>query len=172
VVHEERIEVGRADEIMTLDHVLPAVLREPVPGKAQLRACEDRQLQTSPVAAKTAAQAPGLAAIDQVCRLSDKARCDPPNKTFQGLPPLQKPGRSGKIKSQRSCKLCASRRGQLPLSCSFHFIGLPLTAVFRDQLVCLLAALAPALAGFDAQHIELAFDVSENELAARHLERG
>src|SRR5262249_28644009 len=61
------------------------------PGKAQLRAREDRQLQTSPAAAKTAAQAAGLAAIDQVCRLSDKARCDPPNKTYQGLPPLAVP---------------------------------------------------------------------------------
>src|SRR5262249_12828607 len=30
VVHEERIGVGRANEIMTLDHVLPAVQREPV----------------------------------------------------------------------------------------------------------------------------------------------
>src|SRR5262245_38360621 len=30
-------------------------------------------------------------AIDQVCRLSDKARCDPPNKTYQGLPPLPVP---------------------------------------------------------------------------------
>src|SRR5262249_11951671 len=60
-------------------------------GKSSLRACEDRQLQTSPVAAKTAAHAAGLAAIDQVCRLSDKARCDPPNKTFQDLPPSQKP---------------------------------------------------------------------------------
>src|SRR5262249_14294184 len=61
------------------------------PGKAQLRAREDRQLQTSPAAAKTVAQAAGLAAIDQVCRLSDKARCDPPNKTYQGLPPLPVP---------------------------------------------------------------------------------
>src|SRR5262249_54548743 len=72
----------------------------------------------------------------------------------------------------RSCKLCASRRGQSPLSCSFHFIGLPLTAVFRDQPVRLIAALAPALAAFDAPHSELAFDVAENELAARHWERG
>ena len=30
MVHEERIGVGRANEIMTLDHVLPAVQREPV----------------------------------------------------------------------------------------------------------------------------------------------
>jgi hypothetical protein len=30
MVHEERIGVGRAYEIMTLDHVLPAVQREPV----------------------------------------------------------------------------------------------------------------------------------------------
>src|SRR5262249_26160385 len=59
------------------------------PGKAQLRAREDRQLQTSPAAAKTAAHAAGLAAIDQVCRLFDKARCDPPNKTYQGLPPCR-----------------------------------------------------------------------------------
>src|SRR5262249_45527866 len=91
MVHEERIGVGRAYEIMTLDHVLPAVHGEPVPGKARLRAREDRQLQTSPAAAKTAAQAAGLAAIDQVCRLSAKARCDPPNKTCQGLPPLPVP---------------------------------------------------------------------------------
>src|SRR5262249_44264308 len=33
-----------------------------------------------------AARAPGLAAIDQVRGLSDKARCDPPNKTFRDLP--------------------------------------------------------------------------------------
>src|SRR5262245_66310304 len=33
-----------------------------------------------------AAQAPDLAAIDQVRGLSDKARCDPPNKTFRDLP--------------------------------------------------------------------------------------
>src|SRR5262249_26425140 len=69
----------------------PASRSRARPEKAQLRAREDRQLQTSPAAAKMAAQAPGLAAIDQVSRLSDKARCDPPNKTFQGLPPLQKP---------------------------------------------------------------------------------
>ena len=30
MVHEEHIGVGRANEIMTLDHVLPAVRREPV----------------------------------------------------------------------------------------------------------------------------------------------
>jgi hypothetical protein len=30
MVHEERIRVGRANEIMPLDHVLPAVQREPV----------------------------------------------------------------------------------------------------------------------------------------------
>jgi hypothetical protein len=39
----------------------------------------------------------------------------------------------------------------------------PLTAVFRNQLVHLIAALAPTLAAFDAQHIELAFDVAEGE---------
>jgi len=85
-------------------------------------------------------------------------------------PPEPLPALSSSIVPGR--RLGSERRGQLPLSCSFHFIGLPLTAAFRDQLVCLLAALAPALAGFDAQHIELAFDVSENELAARRLERG
>ena len=32
----------------------------------------------------------------------------------------------------------------------------------------LITALAPALAAFDAQHIELAFDVAEDEEGARH----
>jgi hypothetical protein len=32
--------------------------------------------------------------------------------------------------------------------------------------VHLIAALAPALAAFDAQHIELAFDVAEDEIGS------
>ena len=41
----------------------------------------------------------------------------------------------------------------------FHHIAA--TAVFRDQLVQLIAALARAFAAFDAQHIKLAVDVAK-----------
>jgi hypothetical protein len=41
-----------------------------------------------------------------------------------------------------------------------------LTAVFRNQLAQLIAALARAFAAFDAQHIELAFDVAEDEVSS------
>ena len=48
-----------------------------------------------------------------------------------GVPPLSffqsTLGRSGHTKSQRSCKRL-SRLGQSPLSCSFHFIMLPLSS--------------------------------------------
>src|SRR5215831_17514461 len=40
----------------------------------------------------------------------------------------------------------------------FHHVAA--TAVFRDQLAHLIATLAPAFAAFDAQHVELAFDVA------------
>src|SRR5262249_39427508 len=43
-------------------------------------------------------------------------------------------GRSGQIKSQRSCMLCASRREQSPLSCSFHFIMFALRPYFSISL--------------------------------------
>jgi len=39
-------------------------------------------------------------------------------------------GRSGHIKSQRSCRLGSSRLGQSPFSCSFHFIMFPLRPYF------------------------------------------
>jgi hypothetical protein len=43
-------------------------------------------------------------------------------------------GRSGHIKSQRSIMLCASRLGQSPLSCSFHFIMFALRPYFSISL--------------------------------------
>src|SRR5262249_43281604 len=43
-------------------------------------------------------------------------------------------GRSGQIVSQRSWMLCASRRGQSPLSCSLHFIILPRRPYFAIRL--------------------------------------
>jgi len=43
-------------------------------------------------------------------------------------------GRLGQIKSQRSIMLCASRLGQSPLSCSFHFIMLALRPYFSISL--------------------------------------
>jgi hypothetical protein len=42
-------------------------------------------------------------------------------------------------------------------------------AVLLDQLVDVIAALAVALGAFDAEHVELAFDVTENEISAGHL---
>ena len=45
----------------------------------------------------------------------------------------------------------------------FHHIAV--TAVFRDQLAHLIAALAPAFPAFDAQHIEFTFDVAEDEVS-------
>ena len=43
-------------------------------------------------------------------------------------------GRSGQIRSQRSCSCGASRFGQSPLSCSFHFIVLALRPYFSISL--------------------------------------
>ena len=41
-------------------------------------------------------------------------------------------------------------------------------AVFLDQLVDVIAALAGALSAFDVEHVELAFEVAEDEIGARH----
>jgi hypothetical protein len=38
-----------------------------------------------------------------------------------------------------------------------------------DQLVDVIAALAVALGALDAEHVELAFDVAEDEMGPRHL---
>jgi hypothetical protein len=38
----------------------------------------------------------------------------------------------------------------------------------RDQLVDVIAAPAVALGAFDAEHVELAFDVAEDEIGAGH----
>ena len=38
----------------------------------------------------------------------------------------------------------------------------------HDQLVHLITALARAFGAFDAQHVELAFNVAEDEVGARH----
>src|SRR5436190_19762907 len=43
-------------------------------------------------------------------------------------------GKSGHIKSHRSYIPCASRFGQSPLSCSFHFIRLALRPYFSISL--------------------------------------
>ena len=48
----------------------------------------------------------------------------------------------------------------------FHHVGL--AAVFLDQLCDVIAALARALGAFDAKHVELAFDVAEDEVGAGH----
>jgi hypothetical protein len=40
------------------------------------------------------------------------------------------------------------------------------TAVFRDELVHLIAALARAFGAFDAQHVELAVDVAKDEVGS------
>ena len=41
-----------------------------------------------------------------------------------------------------------------------------IAAVFLDKLVDVIAALAVALGAFDAEHVELAFDVAEDEIGA------
>src|SRR5262245_39149014 len=46
----------------------------------------------------------------------------------------------------------------------FHHIAV--AAVFRNQLVHLIATLARAFPAFDAQHIELAFDIAEYEVGS------
>jgi hypothetical protein len=52
---------------------------------------------------------------------------------------------------------------------SRHFIMLPLRGRILDQLVDVIAALAVALGALDAEHVELAFDVAEDEMGPRHL---
>ena len=56
----------------------------------------------------------------------------------------------------------AARTVAVELLLPFHHIAV--AAVLRDQLVHLIAALACAFGAFDAQHIELAFDVAEDEV--------
>jgi hypothetical protein len=41
-------------------------------------------------------------------------------------------------------------------------------AVLLDQIVNAVTALARAFGAFDAEHVELAFDVTENEISAGH----
>src|SRR5262249_21136883 len=56
----------------------------------------------------------------------------------------------------------AARTVAVELFPPFHHIAV--TAVFRDQLAHLIAALAPAFPAFDAQHIEFAFDVAKDKV--------
>jgi hypothetical protein len=44
----------------------------------------------------------------------------------------------------------------------FHHVGL--AAIFLNELMDVIAALAGALGAFDAKHVELAFDVAEDEI--------
>jgi len=53
---------------------------------------------------------------------------------LDGTPLIKPPGRSGHIKSQRSCRLISSRLGQSPFSCSFHFIMFALRPYFSMSL--------------------------------------
>jgi hypothetical protein len=76
-------------------------------------------------------------------------------------------GKSGHTKSHRSC-IRASRFGQSVFSISRHFIMLPFGAVFFDQFEDVIAALAVAFGAFDAEYIELAVEIAESEIAARH----
>jgi hypothetical protein len=58
----------------------------------------------------------------------------------------------------------AARTVAVELLPPFHHIAV--AAVFRDELVHLIAALARAFAAFGAQHIELAFDVAKDEVGS------
>src|SRR5262249_19280183 len=49
----------------------------------------------------------------------------------------------------------------------FHHVCL--AAVFFDEFADAVVALAPALGAFDAERGELALDVAEDEIGARHL---
>src|SRR5262249_10603927 len=74
---------------------------------------------------------------------------------------------AGQGRSSRSVLGCYARRASdsaVELFPPFHHIAV--AAVLRDQLVHLTAALPPAFAGFDAQHVELAFDVAEDEVGS------
>jgi hypothetical protein len=68
-------------------------------------------------------------------------------------------GSSLHIKSQRSCKLCASRFGQSALSISRHFIMLPLWPYFSISLWSPCGA-------FDAEHV---LDVAKDEIRSGHF---
>src|SRR5262245_201024 len=72
-------------------------------------------------------------------------------------------GRSGHIRSQRSSMVCALRLGQSRLSCSSISSYLPCGRISRS--VCdAVAAFARAFGAFDAEHVELALDVTEDEI--------
>jgi len=58
----------------------------------------------------------------------------------------------------------AARTVAVELFLPFHQVAA--TAVFRDQLAHLIATLARAFAAFDAQHVELAVEVAEDEVSA------
>jgi len=63
--------------------------------------------------------------MEPTATLTNSNHCPTHHKTF---------GRSGQIRSQRSCMPCASRFGQSPFSCSFHFIMLALRPHFSMSL--------------------------------------
>ena len=48
----------------------------------------------------------------------------------------------------------------------FHHVGL--VPVLLDEFMDVIAALTSALGAFDAEHVELAFDVAEDEVGAGH----
>jgi hypothetical protein len=51
----------------------------------------------------------------------------------------------------------------------FHHVAVAVISL--DQLVDVIAALAVALGAFDAKHVELAFDVAEDEVGSRAIGR-
>ena len=66
------------------------------------------------------------------------------------------------VHSRLEAMRVAARTVAVELLLPLHHIAV--AAVFRDQLVHLIAAFARGPAAFDAQHIELAFDAAEYEV--------
>jgi len=78
-------------------------------------------------------------------------------------------GRSGQIRSQRSCSCGASRLGQSPLSCSRHFIMWPSRPYFSINLATLYRPLRSHFVHSTRSTFELALDVAKDEIASGHL---
>ena len=74
----------------------------------------------------------------------------------------------GIIKSQRSCTAVCVALGAIAVELLPPFHHVAFAAVFLDQPVNVIHAPAIALGAFDAKHVELAFNVAEDEVGPRH----
>jgi hypothetical protein len=70
------------------------------------------------------------------------------------------------VNAKRIRRLVTPRTVAVELLFPFHQIAL--AAIFLDEFMDVIAALAGALGAFDVEHVELARDIAKDEIGPRH----